>query len=396
MSPTYFLEPVDGWSFRDGRPFEAGEAFEARSLFPPAAWTSLGCIRTALLRRHCPLPERYAGRGTAGSCPRCGEGPCAAEDVVGPAGGSAPFSLGPPLLAWRRTQDSADVFYPCPVDLVCEEGGNAESWRVLSPMPVVDGATHSLAPLRPIGLLGRERFHPGPQWITVTELAAYLHGRTVTRSGPCASAGCWDGFSRRGTAPMVYQEPRIGVGIDPASRSARQGQIYLRDVVRLEEGGGLVIKADKPLDLDGEVGRLGGDGRMVTFHTVSVPSDPSPPERLEQGRLKVYFAAPTWFEGGWRPRWIDTATLEGSPPGLVARLRLVGAAISESLALGGWDLKHQRPRAMRRLVGPGAVYYFDLVDGQTEAVSRVLHGRPLCDDPTMAGAGFGLAFIGGY
>ncbi|MCU0243117.1 MAG: hypothetical protein MUF51_11935 [Vicinamibacteria bacterium] len=28
-----YLEPVDGWSFRDGRPFEAGEAFDAATLY---------------------------------------------------------------------------------------------------------------------------------------------------------------------------------------------------------------------------------------------------------------------------------------------------------------------------------------------------------------------------
>lgn len=399
MSAVFFLEPVDAWSFRDGRPFEVGEAFEAGSLFPPSPWTTLGCIRTALLRKHCPEPERYAGRGAGSACPRCGGGPCAAEVVVGPAGGSAPFGLGPPLLARHLTQTTVELFYPGPKDLVCE-GRDAENFRILAPVPVPAGASHCLgrAGLSPIGVLGPGRSHPGPSWLTRDQLSAYLHGEAPLRSAPCSSPECWRRWRPEpvSSVPRVQREPRIGVGIDAATRSARRGQLYLRDVVRLEDGGGLAVRTDAALDLHGEVGRLGGDGRMVTFARTSTPPDPSVPERFPGARLKVYLASPTWFEGGWRPRWIDARTLTGEPPGLTARLRLIGAAITDSPAIGGWDLKDQRPREMRRLVGAGAAYFFEVLTGDAVAVASALHARPLCDDPSMSRAGFGLAFVGSY
>jgi CRISPR-associated protein Cmr3 len=170
----------------------------------------------------------------------------------------------------------------------------------------------------------------------------------------------------------------------------------LRDVVCFDDGGGVAVRTDQDLDLEGEIGRLGGDGRMVTFTRASAAADPAPPDRFPGTRLKVYLASPTWFEGGWRPSWIDLRTLTGEPPGVTARLRLVGAAITESPPIGGWDLKDQRPREMRRLVGAGAVYFFELVSGDIVTVASALHGRPFCDDPSMSGAGFGLAFVGSY
>lgn len=397
MTGAFFLEPVDTWSFRDGRPFEVGEAFEARSLFPPSPWTTLGCVRTVLLRKHCPEPAQYAGRG-ANACRRCGGGPCAAEPVIGPAGEAAPFRLGPPLLARRQTDGGAEVFYPGPADLVCQRQGE-DRFRMLAPVVLPAGASGSLERdgLRPIGAVGPGRFHPGPRWLPHDQLTAYLHGE-APRAGPCSDDDCsarWPAGPSP-SAPGVHGEPRIGVGIDPMTRSTRQGQLYLRDVVRLDEGGGLAIRTSQVLDLDGAIGRLGGDGRMVAFRRMSMPADPSPPESFPSSRLRVYLASPTWFEGGWRPRWIDHMTLTGAPPGTTARLRLVGAAIAEALPLGGWDLKHQRPREMRRLVGSGSVYFFEVVSGGTDTIVHGLHAQAFCDDVSMAMAGFGLAFVGSY
>jgi CRISPR-associated protein Cmr3 len=384
MREALFLEPVDVWSFRDGRPFEAGEAFEARSLFPPYPWTILGCLRTAILRKLCPDPERYAGRGRADPCARCGTGPCSAEPVVGKAGEESPFSTGPPLLARVTSSGEVEEFYPAARDLVREDRENGLP-RLLRPVAPADGAIHSLRGLWPVALIGEERVKSWPkQWLERGDLERYLAGHPPE--------------SGRASPPKVLQEPRIGVGIHPHTRSARRGQLYMRDVVRIEEDVqhrvGLLVQASQPLGLDGEAARLGGDGRMVTICQVPAP----PPVRLpEIARLmKVYLASPTWFAGGWRPAWLDGSTLEGRVPGTDVRVRLVGTALGDPLGVGGWNLKEQRPRALRPLVGAGSVYFLELIDGDWGSLGPMLHGQSLCDDPVMAKAGFGLAFLGRY
>jgi CRISPR-associated protein Cmr3 len=41
-----FLEALDVWLFRDGRPFDAGSDHRARSLFPPYPTVIQGVIRS--------------------------------------------------------------------------------------------------------------------------------------------------------------------------------------------------------------------------------------------------------------------------------------------------------------------------------------------------------------
>jgi CRISPR-associated protein Cmr3 len=331
--------------------------------------------------------------------------------LVGPPGGTAPFEIGPPLLAWRQER-RAQVYYPTPRDLVClkadrgprnagseSEGEEQDVSRLalLRPLEPPEGVSHCLGPLRPVGIASPERIEEfKARFVSLRALEACL-------SGECPAE---DALASQ--APRATREPRIGIGIDATTRAAETGRLYLRDVVRLEkdrvEAGrswwvaGLLVTTSEDLGLDGTVARLGGDGRMARITAVEVPDRPSRPE--VGVRLKVYLAAPTWFRGpdeagSWHPGWLDSERLEGAPPGCPGRVRLVGAAVGALMPAGGWDLAAQEPRAIQWLVPPGTVYFFEAAGvDDARAVAEALHGRPLCDDATMARAGFGLAFVG--
>lgn len=389
MSESWvFFEPVDVWSFRDGRPFEAGESFAAGTLFPPAPRTTLGALRTALLRRSCPQPERYAGRGGNVPCPRCGDGPCAAVAEVGEAGGEAPFAVGPPLVASRQPAGGVELWWRVPADLV-GLAAEADQERVESALlrpQSFDAEVSCSAPLPPV-LPGRPgRIQPWPRpYLSTAELAQSLAGK----------APSWPSVEALGARPEpLVAEPRVGVGIDPARRSVREGQLYVRDTVRLADGYGLAVRTSHDLELAGEVLRLGGDGRMALLHRVTPARLPEPPENPGI-RIKVVLASPCLLSGGWRPGWLDEDG-SGELPGTGVRLRLVGAALAPPVRLGGWDLARQRPRALERLAGAGSVYFFEVITGDPAGVVEELHGKSFSDDETMARAGFGLAFVGRF
>ncbi len=382
MTPkVLFLQPVDGWSFRDGRPFDAGEAFEAGSLYPPPPWTTAGCVRTALLRRLCGDPERYAGRGSGRTCPKCGDGPCAAVTEVGPAGQSAPFAVGPPLPARRVADGRFELYFPAPQDLA-EDDADAAVGCLLKPVAVPSGTCHSLGTvgLAPVGAEApKGRLKPWPRrWLTAAQLETCLDGG-VPDSG--------------GEPPTIERDPRVGVGIEPGRRSVKEGLLYVREFVSLGDGEGLAVTLERELGLAGETGRLGGDGRMSVLDEGRAVAWPAAPPATSR-RIKVVFAAPTLFEGGWRPGFLDPKSLEGDLGG--ARVRLVGAALAPAAPVGGWDLAKQQPRPLRQLVGAGSVYFFGLTGGEPAAVIAAVHGRSLCDDSSMAKVGFGLAFVGRY
>ena len=194
-----WLEPADVWSFRDGRPFEAGEAFEARSLFPPSPWSTLGAIRTAALRHHCPDVERYAGRGRGGTCPACGTGPCHAVAHVGHAGGAAPFAVGPPLPA-RRTATGIEVLFPWPADVAYRDA-RAGTLGLLRPLDLPAGVV-TASEFRPVGWTAFEE--PAPvttSWTTVAGLEAWMRGEA-------------DGVERVAHETVAVSESRVGIGMN--------------------------------------------------------------------------------------------------------------------------------------------------------------------------------------
>jgi hypothetical protein len=64
---TLFLEPLDVWLFRDGRPFMAGQQFRAASRFPPSPLVVQGALRAYHLMVHSTVPlwdSRSCRRGS--------------------------------------------------------------------------------------------------------------------------------------------------------------------------------------------------------------------------------------------------------------------------------------------------------------------------------------------
>lgn len=402
MNPSLiFFEPVDVWSFRDGRPFDVGSAFEAQSIFPPLPWTTLGAVRTAMLRRHCGDLERYAGRGGPTPCPVCGDGPCRAIEKVGRPSEPPPFRLGPPLPA-RRRNGSIEALFPTPADLVNVEtpvprrererghaGKAGKRLALLRPLIERPASVHySIAPLAPVGLLEPGRFEPfAPRWISAQELEDVLASRVPQPPG--RGTGSDDSDSR----DFAARSPRFGIGMDNALDVVRRGLLYVRDVVELRDSWGLVVPSDLKLDLGGELARLGGDGRMARIHEQQ--GTLAAPERADVGkRFTVYLASPACFAHGWRPAFLDSERLEGVWPATDTHVRLVGAALAPAVSVGGWDLAKQQPRQMRKLVGAGSVFFFEVVGGSSEAVAGAVHGNTLTEDEQMARAGFGLAYVG--
>jgi CRISPR-associated protein Cmr3 len=100
-------------------------------------------------------------------------------------------------------------------------------------------------------------------------------------------------------------------------------------------------------------------------------------------------ATPAIFRDGWRPSWLDTGVpFEGGP-----RLQLVGVCIQRWRAVSGWSYKTGGPKAIRRMVPAGGVYFFESTSDDNSALaSRWL--RPVSDGKQEKRDGFGLAVWG--
>jgi hypothetical protein len=328
------------------------------------------------------------------------------------------------------------LFFPRPADLAVldvedtaeiERRGDQQRTCVrLSPLELPSGVRTSNGKLRPVGSIGPGRLAPYPTgWLTRDELERYLAGRPDLPDVRTERPDEWDAEAQGGDAvagslasgPTDQRRPtaarfadlRIGIGMDYHENTVRTGRFYVREAIRLAEGVesardgahglvggwwtfGLAVTADRALGLHGETVRLGGDGRLARL--TEAEALPWPAGSTGKGRFRLYLAAPTFLSGGHMPGFLDQESLVGAWPGAGFTVRLHGVALTPPVVVGGWNLALQEPRATRRLVGAGSVYYFELVDGSPVDVVGAAHGRPFCDDQDMARAGFGLAFVG--
>jgi CRISPR-associated protein Cmr3 len=112
------------------------------------------------------------------------------------------------------------------------------------------------------------------------------------------------------------------------------------------------------------------------------------------------FVTPALFDGGWLPAWLDGMPIIDSPPELSGiKLRLCAAALERWQPFSGWELrtldghKGGKARAVRRLVPAGSVYWFEVLEGDAEAL-RKLWLAPLSDRAQDRLDGFGLTIPG--
>ena len=112
-------------------------------------------------------------------------------------------------------------------------------------------------------------------------------------------------------------------------------------------------------------------------------------------KVRMVLATPAIFTSGWHPGWLHGSKdgLEGTVPETDVKVRLKGAAIGRWRTVSGWSYEKHGPKALKRTVPAGGVYFFEIVSGQASALaSRWLSS--VCDDSQAANDGFGLATWG--
>lgn len=156
---------------------------------------------------------------------------------------------------------------------------------------------------------------------------------------------------------------------------------------------GFVILSEQTLDDD--VATLGGERRLSYFK--KLPQNPilthATTQDLNQaGGFCLTFLTPAIFEKGYLPSWIDDKTKTGTLPS-GATVKLTAVAVERWQAVSGWDSTDWKPKATRRGVPVGSVYWFDLA-GQTLSDDDVAFlSQPLADNAYDKADGFGMALL---
>lgn len=318
---TLFLEPLDVWLFRDGRPFRASQQFRAASRFPPSPLVMQGALRAYHLMVHTRVPV-HDQRAVAAA--------------VGEPDDWGSLRLAGPLVARRDRTGSLELLVPPPADAVAHRNALR---RLPAPEEPPDGLrlpvpTPRLFPLWTLDEVTASK-SARRLWLRLADLAAYCRGEEVPGIPQDA---------------LWVEEVRIGIAQDSERRTTREGHYYEARYVRPYPGVGLLVTFGG-LAWPEERGllALGGERRSAQFEAVSSVALPEPPDPLPE-RFVLYFLTPAIFELGWRPRdW--NRFFDGE-------VELVAAALERYETIGGFDVASGRERAGHRAVPAGSAYYF--------------------------------------
>ena len=392
----HFIEPLDVLFLRGNKLFGDPGSF-GESLIPPWPSVAAGALRSALLAHKGTDLARFA-RGEID------------DPELGSPERPGSFRVTAFHLA-RRSQDDpteTEPLFPLPADLGLARQDNGElEIRRLAPLPYRDGphrdilcstATPSLAVLP-------ERRRGKPEagfWLTGEGWGRHLRGEALD--------------SHRHLLPnsaLWRIDTRIGVGLDPAQRTAAEGKLFTMQAIALRKA---EHHRREPEDDRFDVGflaettgaempetltlRFGGDGRGALAQQVSaVLPEPDYAAIAEAGRCRMILTTPGLFTGGWRPTGIERSgsELRFRLHGVAARLTC--AALPRAEIVSGFDLAQGRPKPAQRAAPAGSVYWLERLEATPEAL-RNLAGRGLWSEPaentTRCAEGFNRVTLAVY
>ncbi len=340
------LLPRDGLFCKDGRGWFTSASGRGHGLEWPWPSTILGALRTAWGR---------AEEDRANVCFDPGDWLTR----------TAPIELGR-MIALRRPHGAPwateHLTWPAPLDAVWFEG-EQEIQRLDPQQPKLptlgrdeDEAREALwAP----SLIRTEKPGKLPIWLSHADLVAWLTGQALRAPGQESLA--------------LARRLQVHVGIRGEELTADEGVLFSHDVVEtLEPRAEWAIGVE--VCLPGEalpaVATVGSDARPIRIESLPKALFDPPEELLTAFHLgsvglRMVVATPACFARGWLP---DGLIEQGSQyRGQLADLGEVvlrAAFIPRPIHISGWDMAAAAPKTTARMVGTGAVYFFERADGR--------------------------------
>lgn len=394
-STFHFIDALDVLMPRGNRAFgDAGEHGEAMAL----PWPSVlaGALRSSLLGA-----DRGALAAFAQRPPQRPSG--ALGQALGTPAEPGSFRVSWLSLATRDAAGKVAPVLPLPADRVAFDAGGRHTVRALRPRQWPAGVYGSGSlPLTAL-LRGAPDGKPHAGWLVgLQALRAYLHD---------------DALAPDAAPPQLCsKELRLGIGLDPATRTAADGALYTTEAWRYARrneyrgaqqtasavDAGLLVGVQGARDLLPQRGllRLGGDGRGARHESIDNFEPPAPPlDRIARdARFRLVLLTPTLWPDGWLPAGVlrDGADLVLQLEGL--RTRLACAALGRPEVISGWDLATGGPKPAQRAVPAGSVYWFDCLQGDPRKLAAWVDGGVWPDnaDMTRRAEGFNNALLAAW
>lgn len=393
---SYLIEPLSPLVFRSGKPF-GSQASSADVIFP--------------------LPSTVAGLVRA---------TCINQDKVGmdehqiKAGGDALENTdykkvlsisaqGPYLARFGESKDEIEVLLPKPADALYfedKESGQIELVR-LSPKAFDEDCSADLPDgLLPVQMIESKKGKPksGVTYWSLEHVKKWQAGEKLT----------FTELQEQGIANLPT-EIRTHVAIESATQAGESGKLFQTANMDLgyqkqsdnkhllqtrwnNKRLGFVIQTEQTLNDDTVT--FGGERRLSKLSLVQKLSQNFYDDKkalltkINQAKgFRLTFLTPCIFAQGYLPQWLDKQTKKGKLPNTDIEVTLKACAIDRWQAVSGWDSILWKPKAMRKAVCSGSVYWFELDGELSEENLDSLIGHIWSDDKQDKCDGFGSAMI---
>lgn len=345
MSTTkrWNFRALDTLFFREGNPFHAGEGGFGTGVsgrFPPSINTLQGAIRTTLAYGQGWRPEKQD----------CWPVELGTEKDLGR------LKLAGPYLQWNN-----EVLFPAPL-LLLRQKETGVFTRLTPGTEPVNCDLEEQGVYLPVP---QERL-AGAKIMDNCRLSCEGMERVLAGGLPKASEVKEQG-------ELWQEEYRVGIEINRASRTAKDGQLYSITHVRPKPEVSLTVEVSGvPTDWHPQlptVIRLGGEGRTAELRVTNPePLLPTMPELVAENGM-VRFVVILITPGKYAQQTQEV--IRQGPPNVPGSC--LSACIGKLQQAGGWDLLNGRPKPLEPLIPAGALWFFE-ASAERLAEIKELHG----------------------
>ena len=380
---SYFLDALAPLVFRSGKPF--GAQSDTDDIQFPLPSAAAGLVRTQIMRQ-----KGWDWDGEAQGS-RALLSDAKADEL-------RQIAVQGAFLAKQDASDGLKILLPKPDNALYLKNKETDKTELVRLAPQAFGSDMAAdfphADLLPVQIQSPIKGKPqsGATYWDLADLLAWQNG----------GKPAFEDINKRGAQSLPI-EARTHVGIDRKTLAAEDGRLFqtaaydFAESVREHHQGweshryGFVIRTEADLQ-DNSVVRLGGEGRLSRLNKISDDVFKQPEYAYTNG-LTLTLLTPALFEKGWLPGWLDSQTLTGTLPHTNLKVKLRATAIDRWLPVSGWDLQQHAPKAMRKAVSAGAVYWFEIQSGNPAELAQA-QWQAFGDNGQDCRDGFGIGLIG--
>ena len=335
--------------FKDGKPFTMGEDTWASGIFPPPPSVFYGMIRTA-----------YAAQNNI-----------ALVDIIEKTKGLKISSI---LLKFANEEEN-HLLFPYPTDLF---------------QPKKDGDKKELIKLMKfkanniISNISTEKYPYVLSPETNKKVEDYFDKVFLDK----------DSFEQKylqakdndiqikKNSDIIETESKIGISKDISSNQTDEGKLYRVGMIRPKVKF-LIEFSELELQKEGFL-KIGAESKAAHYKTIS-KNDIRLPE-IKNEYLKIYLTTPAIFKNGSIPEFISNGYYDGID------FEFLTMAIGKPKFIGGFDMRANKPKPMKKAVPAGSVYYLRCKNAKE--LAEKLHSKSISEiNPEQ---GFGICYCGTF